>query len=63
MPYDLAISNFIENGPAAMAIQARYARSTARVWRALDHDHRLAAVETALRPANDFLDDDFPVAL
>ena len=63
MPYDLAIKDFIENGPAAMSIRVRSARSTARVWRALDHDHRLAAVETALRPANDFLDDDFPIAL
>jgi hypothetical protein len=63
MPYDLAIENFVENGPAAMSIRARSARSTARVWRALDSDLRMAAVETALRPANDFLDDDYPVAL
>jgi hypothetical protein len=63
MPYDLAITDFIENGPAAMSIRARSAHSTARVWRALNHDHRLAAVETALRPANDFLDDNYPLAL
>ena len=62
MPYDLAVNEFIENGPAAMAVRARSAHSTARVWRALDHDHRLAAVETALRPDNDFLDD-YPIAL
>lgn len=63
MPYDLAINDYIENGPAAMSIKMRSARSTARIWRALDHDHRLTAVETALRPANDILDDDFPIAL
>ena len=63
MAYDLAVNEYIENGPAAMAIRARSAHSTARVWRALDHDHRLAAVETALRPANDFELDDYPIAL
>lgn len=63
MPYDLAINEFIENGPAAMAIRARSARSTTRVWRSLSSELRLAAVETALRPANDFLDDDYPIAL
>jgi hypothetical protein len=64
MPYDLALNAFIENGPAAMAIRARSAHSTARVWRALDPDLRMAVVETALRPANDFeLDDNYPIAL
>ena len=63
MPYDLAISDYIENGPAAMSIRARSGRSTARIWRALNHEHRLAAVESALRPANDFLGDDYPIAL
>lgn len=63
MPYDLAISEFIENGPAVMSIRTRAAQSTSRFWRSLDSDRRMAAVETALRPANDFLDDDFPVAL
>ncbi len=63
MPYDLAITEFLENGPATMSIRARSSRSTARLWHALHPDHRLAAVETALRPANDFLGDDFPIAL
>ena len=62
MIYGLRTHDFIENGPAATAIQARLAHST-RGWRALNSDHRLAAVETALRPANDFLDDDYPIAL
>jgi hypothetical protein len=62
MIYGLRTRDFIENGPAATAIEARSAHST-RGWRALNSDHRLAAVETALRPANDFLDDDFPIAL
>lgn len=33
-----------------------------QAWRQLDPDRRLALVEEALRPANDFVDD-FPVAL
>jgi hypothetical protein len=63
MAYDLGVDEYIENGPAAMVLRARSAHSTARVWRALDHDHRLAAVETALKPANDFELDNFPIAL
>ena len=62
MIYGLRTRDFIENGPAATAIEARSAHST-RSWRALNSDNRLAAVETALKPANDFLDDDFPIAL
>jgi hypothetical protein len=63
MTYDLGIHEFIENGPAAMAIRARSTRSTARFWRALDPDHRLAAVEGAMQPANDVELDDYPIAL
>ena len=43
MPYDLAVNEFIENGPAAMAIRARSAHSTARVWRAMDLSSMLEA--------------------
>ena len=63
MPYDLGVNEYIENGPAAMVLRAQSAHSTARVWRALDHDHRLAAVETALKPANDIGIDEYPIAL
>lgn len=63
MTYEVGTHEYIENGPQAMSLRARSARSTARVWRALDHDHRLAAVETALKPANDIGIDDFPIAL
>jgi hypothetical protein len=63
MTYDLGIHEFIENGPAAMAIRARSSRSAVRFWRALDPDHRLAAVEGALRPANDVELNDYPIAL
>jgi len=37
-------------------------RSTARSWRALDADNRLAAIERALKPANDLFDA-YPTAL
>jgi hypothetical protein len=63
MTYDLGIHEFIENGPAATAIRARSSHSTARFWRALDADVRLAAVERAMKPANDTRIDDFPIAL
>jgi hypothetical protein len=63
MTYEVGSHEYIENGPEAMALRARSARSTARVWRALDHDHRLAAVETALQAANDIGIDDYPIAL
>lgn len=62
MIYGLRTRDFIENGPAATAMAASLVHST-RGWRALNSDRRLAAVETALRPANDFLDDDYPIAL
>ena len=62
MTYGLNTRAFIENGPATQAIQAQAFRSTARSWRALDADHRLALIEQALKPANDLIDD-FPIAL
>lgn len=63
MTYGLNPHDYLEDGPAVLATKARASYSTARTWLALDHDHRLAAVEQALRPANDVSIDDFPVAL
>jgi hypothetical protein len=57
MTYDLSAHLFIENGPASQALRVRASRSTARSWRALNSDRRLAAVEQALAPANDPIDD------
>jgi hypothetical protein len=47
---------FIEDGPAAQALKVQSGHSTARVWRALNPDRRLAAIERALKPANDVTD-------
>lgn len=49
------------------AIQRALARASGswggyQAWRQLDEERRLALVERALKPANDFLDD-YPVAL
>lgn len=62
MTYGLSTRVFVENGPAAMAIEARSQRSSSRVWRALDHDHRIALIDSALKPANDLIDA-YPLAL
>ncbi len=62
MTYGLSTRVFIEDGPASQAIKAQASRSTARVWRALDPDRRIALIERALKPANDLIDD-FPIAL
>lgn len=63
MTYGLSTRVFIENGPAAQAIEARQKlHSTARTWRALDDERRLALVERALKPANDIIDA-YPLAL
>ena len=62
MIYGHSIRAFIEDGPAAQVINAQASRSTARRWRALDADRRLALIEQALKPANDIIDD-FPLAL
>jgi hypothetical protein len=62
MTYGLSPRAFIENGAAVQALQAQVSRSTARSWRALDPNLRLALVEQALMPANDLVDA-YPPAL
>jgi hypothetical protein len=62
MTYGLSTRVFIEDGPATQAIQAQAFHSTARSWRALDEDRRIALIELALNPANDLIDD-LPIAL
>ena len=62
MTYGLSTRVFVENGPAAQVIEAQKLRSTARVWRALDDERRLALIERALKPANDIIDA-YPLAL
>jgi hypothetical protein len=63
MAYALERQMFIENGPTALASDVSAARRSTRWigWRGLDADHRFAAVETALRAANDRVD--YPIAL
>ena len=66
MAYDFQARLFLENGPAIHAERARWARSTraAKIWRKLDAEDRLAAVNEALTtPANDELPDGLPIAL
>ncbi|HEU5481870.1 MAG TPA: hypothetical protein VFU80_02090 [Sphingomicrobium sp.] len=65
MTYALDRGLFIEHGPAIQAANAAATRHSARMigWRRLDADHRLDAIERALKsPANDFIDS-YPVAL
>jgi len=62
MTYGQSTRAFIENGPAEQVINVQAARSTARSWRALDAEGRLALIERALHPANDIIDG-FPLAL
>jgi len=62
MPYGLSTALFVENGPSVQAAQVIQTRSTARTWRALTADCRLALVEHALKPANDLIDA-YPLAL
>ena len=62
MAYGHSSIAFIENGPAEQVAKAEALRSTARTWSALSTARRLAAVELALRPANDRIDS-FPIAL
>jgi hypothetical protein len=47
---------FIENGPAEQQLRVQAQRSSGRIWRALDAESRLAAVERALTPAKDLID-------
>jgi hypothetical protein len=65
MAYGLNPRLFIENGPANRAAEAlAHSSSNAfRAWQSLDHQCRLALVESALRmPANDDCDG-YPLAL
>jgi len=65
MTYRLDPALFVENGPAVHAATAAAARTVARFgrWRKLDDQHRLQAVERALKaPANDLIDG-YPLAL
>lgn len=59
MTYSLPRGLFVENGPAQMAAAAAQAHPAVRFlpWRKLDAEHRLRAVEDALKiPANDTAD-------
>jgi hypothetical protein len=62
MAYGLRTRAFIENGPAEQVAKLDSIRSTARSWRALSESCRLAAIEQALRAANDRIDE-YPIAL
>jgi hypothetical protein len=56
MAYGLSSRAFIEDGPVEQVARAESIRSTARSWRALSESCRLAAIEQALRAANDRVD-------
>lgn len=65
MAYGIDPLLFVEDGPAIQAAKAAAAHRSARFgrWRVLDSDHRLEAVEQALKtPANDRLNH-LPIAL
>jgi hypothetical protein len=65
MTYSLSRGLFVENGPAELAAVAAEARPAVRFlpWRKLDAEHRLKAIEEALKiPANDTADG-LPLAL
>ena len=62
MTYGLSPRVFVEDGPAEQVMKVASTRSTARSWRALDADGRFAAIERALKPANDLIDA-YPMAL
>jgi hypothetical protein len=62
MAYGLSTRAFIENGPTEQVAKLNSIRSTARSWRALSENCRLAAIEQALRAANDRIDE-YPIAL
>ncbi|MBV9529319.1 hypothetical protein [Sphingomonas sp.] len=62
MTFGLSPRLFIEDGPAIQSALLQAQRSTARSWRILDADHRYAAIESVLRPANDGIDE-LPIAL
>ena len=62
MTYGLDTRAFIEHGPQAQSMLARET-SSARSWRALTHDCRLALIERALQPPANDLIDAYPLAL
>ena len=62
MTYGLSTRLFIENGPVAQSEAAAAGRTSARSWRILDAERRLAMVEHALGPSAHCLDA-FPAAL
>ena len=62
MTYGLSTSAFIEDGPEVQTVRDRSSSSTARSWRALNAERRLALIERALAPANDRIDA-YPLAL
>ena len=62
MTYGLSTSAFIEGGPKVQAMRKPLSYSTARSWRALTAERRLALIEQALAPANDRIDA-YPLAL
>ena len=65
MAYGIDPGLFVEDGAAVHAARAAAARKHSRfgLWRKLDEERRIEAVEQALKaPANDLVDD-LPVAL
>jgi hypothetical protein len=62
MTFGLSTRLFVEDGPVAQTVALQAGRSTARSWRILDAERRLAIVEQALQPANDGIDA-LPLAL
>ena len=65
MTYGLNAGSFVDDAPAVQAGRTAAARPSTRFipWRRLDSEHRLAAVEDAMKvPANDLIDG-FPLAL
>ncbi len=64
MAYGLNPRLFVENGPTLTAAANESPRSSTvhRAWRVLDRERRFAIVESALKPANDLIDE-YPLAL
>jgi hypothetical protein len=62
MAYGLSTRAFIEGGPVEQVAKVETIRSRARSWTTLSDSCRLAAIEQALRAANDRIDG-YPFAL